>query len=233
MGRRRKEFVEAGLCGKGLHPWVDGSNFCHPCRIAHDRQRQRKENPAKRQRTTEQREAGVCSLGIHPWVDGQERCADCRRAQQDRWRQENAEHIREKHRQWVKNNPDHKEKKSQYMKQYYRDNEEEIRRKNAGYRQDWLARNRDKTVEYAHRRRARKHENGVYEISPKDKRRLLQQGCQHAHLGACGGSMEIDHIVPVSLKGRHSIGNLQMLCSHHNRSKSNRLEAEVRVHVRS
>ena len=32
MGRRKKEMVEAGLCGKGLHQWVEGQGCCLDCK---------------------------------------------------------------------------------------------------------------------------------------------------------------------------------------------------------
>ena len=83
--------------------------------------------------------------------------------------------------------------------------------------------NQRKRVKY----RTRKSGNGVFAISAKDDRRLRSQPCQHAHLGPCNGPMHVDHIVPLSRGGRHSIGNLQMLCQRHNTSKSNRLEIEV------
>ena len=79
------------------------------------------------------------------------------------------------------------------------------------------------------RRRARAVGNGVFKIAKKDERRLRAQPCQHDHRGGCSGQMNLDHIVPLSRGGRHSIGNLQMLCQFHNTSKNNRLEVEVRA----
>lgn len=76
------------------------------------------------------------------------------------------------------------------------------------------------------RRRTRLAGNGVYEISPKDMRRLLRQPC-----GSCGGAGEhMDHIVPVSRGGHHAIGNLQMLCRKCNLSKHNKLSIEWRAY---
>lgn len=40
--------------------------------------------------------------------------------------------------------------------------------------------------------------------------------------------IELDHIVPLSLGGTHTISNLQVLCEHHNRSKGNRSCADYR-----
>lgn len=40
--------------------------------------------------------------------------------------------------------------------------------------------------------------------------------------------IELDHVVPLSLGGTHSISNLQVLCEHHNRAKGNRSCADYR-----
>lgn len=40
--------------------------------------------------------------------------------------------------------------------------------------------------------------------------------------------VELDHIIPLSLGGEHTIANLQLLCEHHNRSKGNRSCADYR-----
>lgn len=40
--------------------------------------------------------------------------------------------------------------------------------------------------------------------------------------------IELDHVIPLSLGGTHTIDNLQVLCAHHNRSKGNRSTADYR-----
>lgn len=76
-----------------------------------------------------------------------------------------------------------------------------------------------------HRRRANLASNGVYEITDKDMRHLLAQPC--AHCGAEG--QHIDHIIPIKRGGRHSIGNLQMLCQRCNSSKHKKTMTEWRA----
>jgi 5-methylcytosine-specific restriction endonuclease McrA len=76
------------------------------------------------------------------------------------------------------------------------------------------------------RRRARLAGNGVYEVTARDMRRLLQQPC-----ASCGAAGEhLDHIVPVSRGGHHAIGNLQMMCGKCNLSKHNKLSIEWRAY---
>jgi len=76
------------------------------------------------------------------------------------------------------------------------------------------------------RRRARKAGSTVYWISEKDMRRLLANSCV-----ACSGSgQHIDHIIPISRGGQHSIGNLQMLCAWCNMSKKDKVMTEWRAY---
>jgi 5-methylcytosine-specific restriction endonuclease McrA len=66
---------------------------------------------------------------------------------------------------------------------------------------------------------------GVFDVIEKDLRRLANTPC--AFCGSTIG-LQIDHIVPISRGGRHSVGNLQSLCKPCNSSKNNRLEVEWR-----
>ena len=76
------------------------------------------------------------------------------------------------------------------------------------------------------RRRAKKAESTVYWISERDMRRLLANSCV-----ACSSpGQHIDHIVPISRGGQHSIGNLQMLCAWCNMSKKDKVMTEWRAY---
>jgi 5-methylcytosine-specific restriction endonuclease McrA len=68
------------------------------------------------------------------------------------------------------------------------------------------------------RRRARLAKNGVYNIIPKDLRRLKNSPCFY-----CGQKADtLDHIVPVVKGGTHSIGNLVSACRSCNSRKHDR-----------
>ena len=267
MGRRRKELVEAGLCQKELHAWVDGQRACQECKHAHD---------AARERTTrrsEYRAAGLCYSGRHEKVPGEKTCKACAEESQRKWladpanrkkmvegkrayrsrttpEQRAAEIARAA--EWARRNPEkvlehkrrYRERNRESLKesnrQYAAANREKLREKDRRYReanadkerarqQRWNAANLDRLAERARARRALKLANGVAKIRSVDLDRLLKSSCAHAHLDKCSGPIEVDHIVPLSRGGRHAVGNLQPLCRHHNRSKADRLEVEVKA----
>ena len=118
-----------------------------------------------------------------------------------------------------------------YMRDYWkrtskkREYDQTYRRR---HRQELFARyqaNIEMSREAVRRRRARKRDNGEFAILPRELRRLYSSPC-----AACRspGPIHMDHIVPISRGGRHSIGNIQPLCQTCNQSKSKSLMAEWR-----
>jgi 5-methylcytosine-specific restriction endonuclease McrA len=69
------------------------------------------------------------------------------------------------------------------------------------------------------RRRARLLDADVRHVTVKDLRKILAKPCT-----LCGAqSTQVDHIIPLSKGGRHSVGNLQGLCASCNSKKRARL----------
>ena len=120
--------------------------------------------------------------------------------------------------QWQKNNL---EKNREYSRKYYWANREARNLRDKGRK-----RNPEVGRQSQHRRRARKIGNGVFKIIPKDLQRLKRTPCQE-----CGTmkKLTIDHVVPISKGGTHSIGNLQSLCIHCNSSKNNKFIIERKL----
>ena len=94
----------------------------------------------------------------------------------------------------------------------------------------WAGKNRDRrrlsqrTAQA--KRRATQVSAGVFEVTLADMNRLMRQSCAASHLSDCFGDMQVDHIVPIAKGGRHSIGNLQILCARHNTQKHDKFWAE-------
>lgn len=144
--------------------------------------------------------------------------AEQAKANNRRWKIENQDRCNLARKNWIERNPD------KYLQT----------------KRNWRARNLERAQEMVrvharlhpeqarakqHRRRARKKQNGIYEILPKELKRLYASNCVF-----CGSNEQItaDHIVPINRGGRHSIGNLQPLCFKCNSAKRDRLMVEWR-----
>lgn len=132
------------------------------------------------------------------------------------WRKRNLEKMREAGRRQYANNVEHR----RAVKNAWRlENPEAIKTYLKRYRVQHLP----KMAEKAHKYRARKRSNGVYQVSEKELIKLYSSPCI-----ACGTTerVTVDHIIPIARGGRHSIGNLQPLCLSCNSSKNAKTMAE-------
>lgn len=124
---------------------------------------------------------------------------------------------------------------SRYTKSfYYLNNQEAIKSKVSSYRADnkdliasskkeWQKSNPDKVLAYATKRRKLMGQNGIFYVSRSEIQKLYRSPCFN-----CGSSdrIEIDHVIPISRGGTHSIGNLLPLCKSCNASKGNKTFTE-------
>jgi 5-methylcytosine-specific restriction endonuclease McrA len=72
------------------------------------------------------------------------------------------------------------------------------------------------------KRRALKKENGVYSVTAKEIKKIQSMNCLYC--GLSGG--QVDHVIPLTRGGAHSIGNLVPACRSCNASKNNRTITE-------
>jgi 5-methylcytosine-specific restriction endonuclease McrA len=81
----------------------------------------------------------------------------------------------------------------------------------------YFAENKELVRHHAKLRRVRKKTNGVFLVTLKEQKRLYSQPCFY-----CGSldSIQLDHVVPLSRGGTHSIGNLVPACAYCNNQKN-------------
>lgn len=116
----------------------------------------------------------------------------------------NPEKANARSREWARNN---REKMNAYYRKYAVEKPHIIRKKRL-------------------KRRIRTSDNGVFEVTKRDIRSLLNRECVF-----CGSRSEItlDHVLPIARGGRHSVGNLMPLCLSCNASKQDKTFMEFRM----
>jgi len=161
-------------------------------------------------------------------------CLECNRKKSREWRAANSEKYLEQSRKVYHGNI---EKNRAYKR-------EEARR-NIEQRKQYAAKRRDEnyekviSIERASRQKNKEKnrpaknarqqirnrivQGQVFTIFDKDLRRLYSQPCT-----SCGTkeNLSIDHIIPLSRGGSHSIGNMMTLCRSCNSSKGNKTIVE-------
>ena len=132
--------------------------------------------------------------------------------------QENKERLNQSNSEWRKANIEQKKKAD---KQWAINNPQKV--KINGF--NWRLRNPEKVSLARQLRRARLYKASLFLVTSKDIRRILAKDCLY-----CGQpSRHIDHIVPLSRGGLHSVGNLAASCEPCNLQKNNKTIMEWRV----
>jgi 5-methylcytosine-specific restriction endonuclease McrA len=137
--------------------------------------------------------------GLFPW------CKTCSRANTKKHTEQHVEEYRERARVWAENN----------------------REKSRAKTREWYRNNKAKALEYAYtyveNRRARKLQNGG-RVTEKQWRELKEKyGNKCIAPGCSRTDVTMDHVVPLSRGGKHSIENIQPLCKFHNYSKQTKV----------
>lgn len=137
-------------------------------------------------------------------------CKSCDSQAVKLYREANKDKIRETLYRWRAKNPEAIRK---IAARDYQKNKPRRNAASAAYQRQ----NKDKVRIYTHTRRVKILDNGIFQVTEKDIRRMLQKPCLYCQVKP---SEHIDHIIPVSRGGRHSIGNLTGSCASCNLSKN-------------
>jgi 5-methylcytosine-specific restriction endonuclease McrA len=145
-------------------------------------------------------------------------CKDCQSEIFKKWYNNNADRQRAKTTNWRKNNP---EKVAAQKKRSHKKNPQAQYKRN----KKWKQANPLKVKEQDLRRRASLLNNGVYLVTPKDLQKISLSKCLYCNSKE---KITVDHVVPVSRGGTHSIGNLVPACLSCNTSKGAKTITEWR-----
>jgi 5-methylcytosine-specific restriction endonuclease McrA len=147
-------------------------------------------------------------------------CKACNVRHVKAWQQQNNERVNAGHRKnYAKNLEASREARRVRVRRWYAKHAESQKLRAAEYRK---AKPEIKRLSQS-KRRALQRGNGVFVVTQRDVMRLLRAPC-----AACGSltNQTIDHVIPIALGGRHSIGNLQTLCFSCNSSKHTKIMSQ-------
>jgi hypothetical protein len=125
-------------------------------------------------------------------------------ASDKKWQSENKHKVNANSKAWRTRNP---EKAAEVAKSY-------------------RTRNPENGIIKSARRRARKAANGTFLVTTKDLKKIMSKPCFYCQ----GPATHLEHVLPIVLGGRHSIGNLVASCRACNLSKHKKTIMEWRVY---
>lgn len=147
------------------------------------------------------------------------RCKSCVRRYSREYYQSNKDKVNAGQREYYSKNATTIRLKH---KEYYQNNKSVVRERYVRL----YSENSERYRGYRHSYRTLKQKAGSFSILDKELKALYSSPCRH-----CGATDNItaDHIIPIALGGRHSIGNLQPLCVSCNSSKGKKLWVVFRL----
>ncbi len=155
------------------------------------------------------------------------KCKPCHKAYAIAWSKDNPDKVKASKKKlapkvWQKQKQD---KEYSLNKKLYR---QKNRQKRLATAIEWNKKNKNKysiNVLNSQIKRKRLKNGKLFKILDKEFKRLYSSNCAF-----CGSkqNITIDHIIPLSRSGNHSIGNLQSLCKSCNSKKQSRFISEYK-----
>lgn len=161
---------------------------------------------------------------------GQSQCKNCAKEYAKAWRKANPDKVKKSwkksnKKRWIeqKQNQEYMTKKAVYFKANSA--------KRTATAKAWNQANRERFILHvanSHIKRKISKDAKSFKILDKEYKKLYASPCAF-----CGNTEKItmDHIVPISRSGNHSIGNLQPLCKSCNSSKKTRFVSEYKYYL--
>lgn len=122
---------------------------------------------------------------------------------------------------------EHRDLMNSISRNYRANNKEKVRERT----NSWRKRNPEKSVLQTNRRRALRYENESFRLTDIDMVDRVNK--QNKCCFWCGKKLDnyhVDHVIPISKGGRHSIGNIVISCPSCNSIKNNKFPVYFKLY---
>ena len=156
------------------------------------------------------------------------KCKECHKAYSVAWRKANPDKIKIHNKKTNKKRWEKQKVDKDYLlkKTLYRQSRKDIYLARS---KEWNKNNKDKVRSNVAKSQLKRKSIETFYILHKEMIAIYNSPCAFCNSRE---NITIDHIIPISRNGRHSVGNLQPLCKSCNSSKNARLISEYKYYLK-